>query len=368
MALMLALAALIWAQDATVPAVGSAAGIEDEWATSGHANQELAVEESTVEHRAAGTASCARCHASQGFVAWTDQLAEGDPGALVGPDGKAATVEYLASLGLTEAQVKAVDCDACHTGDFGLRITQNTPMLPSGFAASSVGAGALCMTCHNTRNGKIAWDKQDPGRLTAPHHSAQADVIMGQNVYFVDYDAKDMVSPHAAFAGDSCVTCHMNAGGGHTFKASTSCATCHGSGYEASMVQEPMRALFDQTALAIGDRFLRVYGSKMATVGAWDEATDQTQTRPLSGADVRSASLTSIHGQMALELKLKDGSTVSTQIAQVKDAGGKALVPTSDPLVRAGWNYLMLLWDGSYGVHNPTFTRQVLLATQQAMR
>src|SRR3970282_109644 len=82
-------------------------------------------------------------------------------------------------------------------------------MLPAGFEARGVGAGALCMTCHNTRNGAITWNAADPRRFTAPHVAAQADVIMGKNVYFVNF-GENFVSPHAAFTGDSCL-CHGDA-------------------------------------------------------------------------------------------------------------------------------------------------------------
>ena len=34
-----------------------------------------------------------------------------------------------------------------------MRITDNTPMLTSGFAVLGAGKGAICMTCHNSRRG-----------------------------------------------------------------------------------------------------------------------------------------------------------------------------------------------------------------------
>ena len=40
-------------------------------------------------------------------------------------------------------------------GDFqsGGAFDGNTPLLPAGFQANGVGRGALCITCHNSRNG-----------------------------------------------------------------------------------------------------------------------------------------------------------------------------------------------------------------------
>lgn len=36
--------------------------------------------------------------------------------------------------------------------------------------------------------------------------------------------------------------------------------------------------------------------------------------------------------------------------------------------VRAAWNYILVKYDGSKGVHNPTYTRALLLATVEALR
>lgn len=347
---------------------GAGGGIASEWEQSGHANRDLAVEDATVDFRQASAAHCGRCHASQGFAVWAEQLQQGNPGNITGPDGKAATVEYLASIGLTAEKVQPIDCQACHTDTFDLRIADSTPMLPSGFAAKAVGDGALCMSCHNSRNGAIAWDAADARRYTAPHHSVQADVIMGNNVYFVDY-ADAYVSAHAAFTGDSCVTCHMEMGGGHTFQASLdSCATCHGDGYRAEMVQRPIQVLLDETAAAISQRFVTRFAAGVREVGAWDPQTDETRAVALDGRQIVAVAPTSIHGQMGLEMTLQDGTVLSAQLAQIKGADGKAVVPTSDPIVRAMWNYLMVLWDGSMGVHNPSFVRTVLTATQEALR
>ncbi|WP_324715297.1 hypothetical protein U7230_07855 [Carboxydochorda subterranea] len=349
---------------------GGSSDIETQWAVSGHANEELAKEEATVEMRQAGAASCARCHASQGFQAWVAQLQAGQPGNLLGPDGKPASVEYMQSLGLTTAQVKPIDCDACHTETYELRIAGSTPMLPSGFAAHGVGSGALCMTCHNTRNGKVAWNATDPGRFTAPHHSAQADVIMGQNAYFVNVDAASFISPHAAFTGDACVTCHFELGeDGHKFEASRKvCVDCHGPEYTAARVEGPTRELLARTAKAYNERFMALYASKVKTADLWDPDTDKTSAgAPLDGTSIAGVELTAIHGQQGLKMTLRDGQVVYSQLAGLKGSDGKPVVPTSDPLVRGAWNYLMILWDGSYGVHNPAYTRAVLLATESAL-
>lgn len=152
-------------------ALSSKEAIQREWEQSAHNNGVMGAKTlsvATVEARGDAAAHCARCHSEQGFVAWLDQLKKGNPGNLVGPDGKPATVEYLKGLGLTKDQVKPITCQTCHDEDGDLRLVHDTPMLPSGFRAVGVGSGALCMACHNTRNGRITWDAQDAGRYTSP--------------------------------------------------------------------------------------------------------------------------------------------------------------------------------------------------------
>jgi len=189
-----------------------------QWARSKHANRELARLEATVEKRGPMAAHCGRCHAEQGYLAWLPQLESGNPGLITRPDGSPADEAYLSNLGLNRFSVRPVTCAACHQANFKLRVTATTPVLPAGFRAVGVGLGAQCMTCHNTRNGAITWNAPDPRRYTAPHTSAQADVLMGKNAFFVPpaeatmyhYDAKtaleelqeDAILPHPVHLRD----------------------------------------------------------------------------------------------------------------------------------------------------------------------
>jgi hypothetical protein len=131
---------------------------------------------------------------------------KGDPG-FKKPDGSKADEAYIKSLGLTKDKVHPVTCEACHSGPPALRIKDNIPLLPNGIPVKAVGKGALCMACHNTRNGRITWDSPDPKiKYTQPHEAAQADVILGKNVYFYN-DTGDTASPHA-FYGRRLCGCH----------------------------------------------------------------------------------------------------------------------------------------------------------------
>jgi hypothetical protein len=77
-----------------------------------------------------------------------------------------------------------------------------------------------------------------------------------------------------------------------------------------------------------------------------------------------------IHGQISLKFVLQNGKEIYSQLGNVKEAygeQGKPVIATSDPLVRALWNYLLIEYDGSKGAHNPTFARNVLITTINAI-
>ncbi len=342
-----------------------------EWSKSKHADRALAIEEATIEHRGATAAHCGRCHSQQGYLAWLPQLMTGDPGLIKKPDGSPADVDYLASLGLTVDTVQPITCVTCHADDFSPRVANNTPLLPAGFAVQAVGRGALCMTCHNTRNGRIQWDASDPGRYTGPHEPAQTDVIAGKNAYFIN-DTLDGVSPHILFTSDACVTCHLElAGERHTFEpAENVCYQCHGPFVTPDFVQKPTAELLVQTKDAIQNRILAVR-DRIGVVRAWDPETDTyTNNFPVDVNKIDGlVDILTIHGQIGYLFTLADGSEVYTQANDIRDvAGGTSIFATSNPIVRASWNYLHVRFDGSRGVHNPKFTRDVLSATINALK
>lgn len=353
----------------TAVVVKAQADMRAQWARSGHANRDLARDEATVETRGATAAHCARCHAEQGYLAWLPQLERGDSGLIVKPDGSAADTMYLSNLGLNKFSVRPITCTTCHTPDFKLRVTKSTPVLPSGFRAVGVGLGAQCMTCHNTRNGAITWNVDDPRRWTAPHVAAQADVIMGKNAFFVQPSDAN-VSPHATFIGDSCVTCHVRFNKeSHTFKAAKDvCTRCHGADMTASRVQGGIETLLHEVERAIAARVM-AQKDKIAMIRNWDPQTDAySDNFRVDPGQIISVDLVEIHGQQGLKLNLRTGGGWLSQVGSVVDASGKPVFPTSDVIVRAGWNYYLIHSDSSEGVHNPKFARTVLLATLEALK
>jgi len=341
-----------------------------QWQKSKHGNKELPVHEATWEGRQENAAHCARCHSEQGFKAWVPQLLKGDSAFIKKPDGSKADEAYIKSLGLTKDKVQPITCAACHSSGSALRIQNNIPVLPNGLTISAVGKGALCMACHNTRNGRIAWDSPDPKRYTQPHEAAQTDVILGKNVFFYN-DTGETESPHAVFTGNSCVACHKALGkGGHTFKAGE-CSACHGAKMKEAFVQNGTVELHKQLAAAI-EKKVSAVKEKIACVTSWNPKTDQdAPNTAIDGKQIKAVQIpTGIHGQVSLKFILQDGKEVYSQLGNVKDAcgdQGKPVFTTSDPVARALWNYLLFEYDGSKGVHNPSFTRNVLIATINAI-
>ncbi|MBI2854840.1 MAG: hypothetical protein HYX87_07985 [Chloroflexi bacterium] len=320
--------------------------------------------------------------------------------SLQGKNGN-ATADEMAAMGLTKDTIQPITCATCHDPhDEGnmvanppvikVRIDGDTAMLPSGFKAMAVGKGALCITCHNTRNGAhndAAGPDPSPDR--APHVAAQGDVIMGENAYFVKTGAR---SAHANIE-DSCVTCHVESSPppkpyttstNHSFAASTAiCGDCHGK-YENA---DNLMAANEVKLKQLGDKLsayalnklpdkvmLKDYTPHKVGSRDYDVASDATS---VNKTDIRSLTPVEVHGRQGFVITFtapvtftyspsgEASHTQSLSQAQVQLGGltkdGTALAfAVTDPLYRVGWNYWLIHGDASMGVHNPSFVTDVL--------
>ncbi|OGW34726.1 MAG: hypothetical protein A2010_11990 [Nitrospirae bacterium GWD2_57_9] len=334
-----------------------------QWEESGHGNFALAVDEGLAT--ASSTTlrdSCARCHTAQGFMIYLAQLQAGNPGNL--PTNIPATIDT----------VQPQTCQVCHDphaegttsgvpNDATVRVTENTPKLPGGFLATGVGRGAICIVCHNSRNGVSEGDAflhedGDPvfGTLTAynaPHASCQGDVLMGHNAYFVG--SGTYRSPHSLIP-DTCTNCHMEltppppllsynlAGTNHTFKPSlTICSQCHG----VNMSLGPMlQATVGSTLKVLEDSIKNVIVSRY------------------TGTTVPIDLIVDLGGRGTINI-ISSGTPTTLNLnnargVRVSDLG-------TDDLAKALWNFYLIDEDQSAGVHNPDFTFAVLGASQIAV-
>ncbi len=331
-----------------------------QWQLSKHGNYETA--------RAEGTnASCAKCHSGQGFVQW----------AKAGFGTTAIKVDW------TTDEVHPQTCATCHdphavgttSGNADtnakVRISGTTPMLDAGFKAENVGTAAICMTCHNGRRGLRDDQHFNTADLSrAPHVGPQADVLMGQNLYFSEVGKPGF---HAKIA-DSCVTCHMehtqppkdlsnNYGGtNHTFYASkTICSKCHseidGEAFQEE-VEHKMESLKAEMELALENG--------MTTQLRAGNFIDIGTTRVKGASEIDSVEYIESHGRQGVTVTLSTGAVVAdlalSSVKVVPPAGSSVeLLATMDPAVaKAGWNYWMIHSDKSKGVHNPAFVEQAL--------
>jgi hypothetical protein len=343
-----------------------------QWQLSGHANYELAVEESQ-------SGTCSKCHTGNGFLAWLPTLVSG------GDPNESVEVTW------TEDGAHPQTCVTCHnphaSGDLSgndnnatVWISGDTPELLAGYVAEDVGRGAICMTCHNQRRGlrnDSTWDDtSDKDR--APHSGTQTDVLMGQSVYFMEVGDRGY---HAQLE-DSCADCHMeetppppdlayNAGGSnHTFYASNEiCANCH-TVITAEDVQGPTEMALMEIHHQLEEAWEVVVDGQLAAGNTIDLNGDATIT---SAADIVDLIYSETRGRQALGFTLSDnveyGPYRVGDIDVVPTEGDPYAIWTVAPgdLLKAGWNFLLFEADGSLGVHNPSFAEDVLEMTEDVL-
>lgn len=385
-----------------------------QWKNSGHASYATVTFNSNPD----GTlsASCACCHTAQGFKAYTKIL----PTA----NGNRALTALPASLTVNNAE--PITCSACHlvhsegksvAAEVGNTyqdvnaanltpvgsIAGSTYMLPSGFAANGVGKGALCIACHNSRQGisggaPFLHEDGDTkfGTLAsygAPHEACQGDVLMGRNAYWMGtsrYNSPQTRSKHSYIA-DTCVTCHMElttldltlAEPGqtrHDFKATTDvCNKCHTS-YSAESVQSTFDAKLQAIKAAVGYAILQIKFDNVIPAN-----TSAVLVANRSGmVDVTTASGTKrwfINNKTGQDAFLADPNNGGALVQGCTDNGdgtanctgylanatvtfnANAAVTTAGVngiIAKALWNTVLVQDDASRGVHNPAFIFEVL--------
>ncbi len=349
-----------------------------QWQLSGHANYELAIDES-------GSGNCSRCHTANGFLEWLPILLDDDP--------ETDPSESIA-VAWTADEAHPQTCVTCHDPhDIGTttgintnattRITGDTPPLIAGFTVTEAGTAAICMTCHNSRRGLRNDDTFDDFYLTseaprAPHGSAQTDVLYGENAYL-------MTTPkpggHSEIA-DSCVACHMEAtpppdilayrGGGtnHTFFASPDiCSDCH-EGLTADSVQIPVQGLLDEVQGLMEDAILDLIG-QLTLAGNTIDLNGAAQITDV--ATVEEIVFGEYHGRQSIAVTIEGTSYGPFRINDVdvldptRAAAGILYDFASPELIKSGWNYNLFNNDGSLGAHNPSFAFQGLVGARDAL-
>jgi len=403
----------------------------DQWKSSPHANLALAREVATVDALRAGASVCGRCHSAQGYSQYAQQLAQGYAGNLTA-DGKpavdgganAATLQSLASLGLTADRVEPETCAACHDphavagNPYQLRLYGSLPGLPNGQGAvSGVGAGAVCMACHNQGAGAFGAQAlaTNPAAIPTPHQGPQTDVLFGVNAYFVP---PSNPSPHLAVT-DTCAGCHYGAPTAaqraagrrqnHSFVADlTICSNCHGGPdggpgqVDGVGLQAPVKAqmgaldeiLFAKVADALGAMAPAGYtvtsardtatggflcmgaGAAPPSITFKVAPTASTITEPQPVAEWRAltvlwASFPTLTGTPECTstgalagMTYSGAAPVAIDLDSVKSGSPAASVfPPGGIIAKAIWNEALLHDDQTWGIHNLPFFQAVIDST-----
>jgi hypothetical protein len=248
--------------------------------------------------------SCQSCHISEGFIKLHD------------PDWADTDVPEDAY------QVTCATCHDPHANDneFQLRtladqtLSYGGPDNPDNFVISGWGNGQLCAQCHHARRsltqimGQLNNGSGNPG----PHHNPQTDVIAGVGSYEIPGYTYEREAPHTpTILTDMCVSCHMHGTEGpfpgltvhsHTFQPDVAaCQQCHGGiqNFDVNGIQTEISGLLDQ-----------------------------------------------LHELLPY------------------DSSGKVLLDTVNSTYQereAGYAYYFVLEDKSHGVHNPAYSRSLLL-------
>jgi hypothetical protein len=259
--------------------------------------------------------SCKNCHTSEGFIA----IAEGTTAP--------ATIE----------NPTAIHCFTCHaphtTGDFRLRIT--TPRTLQSGVSFQLNSGNICAQCHQARR-NVAVYITNPITMSSrfgPHHSNQADLLLGTNGYEYTGYAYNRTSHREATTADGrdgCLECHYKATsqyvvGGHSFNMRGevhgeevlnvgACAPCHGSIDDFAEIG-PGYSMRDSVEAYTAD-----LKARLVAAGLVDAAT-----------------------------------------------GLPRAVSTSRDSAGAVWNYMFVEEDRSVGMHNPLYALDLLKSSIQYM-
>jgi len=322
------------------PLLGARLGYE----TSGHKNNDNSFY--------ANGGGCQQCHTNEGFIDYVK----------TGKVDDKAFVRY-------PSQPNCVTCHTQHESwDFTLRTVK--PVKLADGSLFDLGKGNLCASCHQARGDVKANVKamaaKDLRATWGSHHGPQSDVVNGTNAW--EFSGRTYSSSaHKAILTDGCVQCHMAlptgryslnpAIGGHSFniagevheapKVNTAgCLACH-----KDIKQLGNTEFFDIKAKADFDQDGKVEVVQQEVQGLLDAFVNekgtgvlQTMSPPMFKKDAKAA---------FLELS---AGWAGTQAGQWNEAQVAAL-----------WNYKYLLEDRSRGVHNATYTIQVLYDTLKAL-
>lgn len=293
-----------------------------QWDVSGHAN-------TVSSPTGAGRNGCVRCHTGKGFVQYSKGVPE-------------------ASMDVTYNPISCVACHDPHDATKPNQLRKYATVLANGETITAGGKGQLCFNCHQARRNSATYtaDFKNLSSTYGPHYSNQADMLMNKNI--VNYGKAFNSTNHFDALENACVDCHMYPGhvdenkqvvlsGSHSFKMSTpdgvdnmaACAKCHG--------------------YSLGSSFSKIQFYYKGTTDLDKDGVEEGLQTEVKG----------LAEQLAMLLPPVGKPTVSVTRADSTKLGKAGAI--------AVYNYKWVTEDGSYGIHNPKLTIDILYASIQAM-
>ena len=291
-----------------------------QWAGSGHANP--------PGYPGGGRTSCRGCHNGAQFIQYVN--------------GEEITAQ--------PASLNPITCAVCHdphSVEHESQVRTVVATLSNGEEVVDGGTGALCMNCHQSRRDGETYPVTGSGSHYGPHYVPQADMLVGTNASTFGYDLP--TSPHFQDVGNTCVGCHMLEGhmdaadsdipaGGHTFSVLNNdgsdnvevCTDCHG---EVGTTFDEKKYYFNGNADHDGDGMAEGLTHEVEGL-MFELAALLPHADSVDGYDPHDT--------------VDDSFTLNEK--------------------RAAFNYELVYYDHSHGIHNPAYTVALLKVSIEALK
>ena len=290
-----------------------------QWDNSGHANP--------PSYPGGGRNSCRGCHDGAQFIQYVNG-------------------ETITSMDVS-TPITCATCHDPHNAENEHQVRTITATLSNDEVVTDGGTGKLCMNCHQSRREANSYTETGSGSHYGPHYVPQADMLNGTNAVTFGFELP--TSPHLQSVENSCVGCHMSSGsivdgayptaGGHSFAVVDEdgnhkvdiCTDCHG---DVGATFDEKKYFFNGDADHDGD-------------GAAEGLTEEVE-----GMMEELASLLP-HADSVDGYDPHDTVTDDTFTKVEK---------------KAAFNYELVYYDHSHGIHNPAYTVALLKVSIEALK
>jgi hypothetical protein len=295
------------------------------------------------------SANCLPCHSANGFIERQDQNGS------------------YAVAAVTNVAFAAIACQTCHephgesdpTGKNHLVRVSGAVMMPDGTTVTNAGLGAVCLECHQNRNGSatnqlanypLGKNTWFGGSSMGAHDNPQGDMIEGLNAF--TYGQNIPSSPHKDSVENLCVGCHMQ-----TLSA-TDPGLYLAGGHTWNMFYNVVTNGVTNTVDAVGACFgchgaITSFNFPTADYNG-DGVIEGVQTEVQHLLDKLSTMLPNSTYQANSNNYVADG-LVKTSVSFKTNWPSKFL--------KAGYNWQFVMRDSSLGVHNRAYAVGILKAS-----